>query len=275
MSTGGALDGMYWKDKVVVITGASAGLGRHIAGEMLEAGASIVIAARDVERLSATAAALSSSGRRVLAIGADVTRQDQVDDLFGRALGEFGRLDALVNCVGVSSRGRALETTPEEFLRALEINFLSVVRCTRAAAGQLAKSHGHLINIGSLSGKTASRYLGAYPASKFALAAYTQQLRLELAGDGVHVLLVSPGPIAREDAGVRYADQAADLPASAQRPGGGVKLKGVDPRALARRILVACQRRQPELVVPGRAKLLFALQQLSPRVGDWILRRMT
>ena len=169
MSTGGALDGMYWKDKVVVITGASAGLGRHIAGEMLEAGASIVIAARDVERLSATAAALSSSGRRVLAIGADVTRQDQVDDLFGRALGEFGRLDALVNCVGVSSRGRALETTPEEFLRALEINFLSVVRCTRAAAGQLAKSHGHLINIGSLASLAPVPGLSLYSSSKFAV----------------------------------------------------------------------------------------------------------
>jgi hypothetical protein len=87
--------------------------------------------------------------------------------------------------------------------------------------------------------------------------------------------LVLPGPIAREDAGVRYASQAADLPANARQPGGGVKLKGIDPAKLARRILRACERRRPELVVPARARLLFTLQQLSPRLGDWILRRMT
>ena len=81
----------------------------------------------------------------------------------------------------------------------------------------------------------ASRYLGAYPVSKFAVAAYTHQLRLELGPQGLHVLLVCPGPIARPDAGQRYSGEAADLPASAQKPGGGVRLKGLDPDELARR----------------------------------------
>lgn len=265
----------YWSKKVVIVTGASSGLGWHIAAALAAAGASVVLAARDSARLEGVASAFSKSAGRVLSIAADVTNQEQVERLFARTIEEFGRLDALVNCVGVSSRGRAIDTAPEDFARSLDINLLTTVRCTGAAVPHLLQSRGHLVNIGSLSGKTASRYLGAYPASKFALTAYTQQLRLELGPEGLHVLLVLPGPIAREDAGSRYADQAVDLPGSARQPGGGVKLKGIDPQKLAGRILRACERRRAELVVPGRARLLFAVQQLWPRLGDWILRRMT
>jgi short-subunit dehydrogenase len=264
-----------WTNKVALVTGASNGLGLHVAGAFGLAGASVVLAARDSARLDAAAASQAQSGNRVLAIAADVTNQSHVDRLIERAVAELGRIDVLVNCVGVSSRGLAIDTTPEDFSRLLDINLLTAVRCTRAAMPHLIRSRGHLVNIGSLSGKTASRYLGAYPASKFALTAYTQQLRLELSPQGLHVLLVLPGPIARADAGTRYANQSADLPASAGQPGGGVKLKGIDPAKLARQILRACERRRPELVVPGRARLLFALQQLSPRLGDWLLRRMT
>ncbi|MEX2137706.1 MAG: SDR family oxidoreductase [Pirellulales bacterium] len=265
----------YWTEKVAVVTGASSGLGRQIATALAADGASVVLAARDSTPLDAAAAELAQSASRVIPVVADVTSQEQVDRLVQHTIDEFGRLDALVNCVGVSSRGRAIDTSPDDFARSMDINLLSSVRCTRAAAPHLLQARGHLVNIGSLSGKTASRYLGAYPASKFALTAYTQQLRLELGPEGLHVLLVLPGPIARDDAGFRYADQAADLPATARQPGGGVKLKGIDPRKLAGRILRACERRRAELIVPGRARLLFALQQLSPRLGDWILRRMT
>jgi NAD(P)-dependent dehydrogenase (short-subunit alcohol dehydrogenase family) len=265
----------YWSEKIVVVTGASSGLGWHIAAALTAARASVVLAARSRARLDAAAEELAKSASRVLPIAADVTNQEQVERLFARTIEEFGRLDALFNCVGVSSRGRAIDTLPEDFARSIDLNLLTAVRCTRAAAPHLLRSRGHLVNIGSLSGKTASRFLGAYPASKFALAAYTQQLRLEMGPDGVHVLLVLPGPIARDDAGLRYADQAAGLPGSASQPGGGVKLKGIDPKKLAAQVLRACERRRAELVVPGRARLLFALQQISPRLGDWVLRRMT
>jgi short-subunit dehydrogenase len=139
----------------------------------------------------------------------------------------------------------------------------------------LVNTRGHVVQVGSLSSKTASRHLGAYPASKFPLAAYAQQLRLELAPQGLHCLLVCPGPIRREDAGSRYDAAAGNLPPEARQPGGGVKLKGIDPEWLAGRILSACERRQAELIVPARAKLLFAISQLWPTLGDWIVKRMT
>ena len=127
----------------------------------------------------------------------------------------------------------------------------------------------------SLAGKCAPRYLGAYPASKFPLAAFAQQLRMELGPQGVHTLLVSPGPIARDEIGPRYTDHPADLPESATRPGGGARLKLIDPNHLAQKILTACEARRPELVIPARSKILFALAQLWPTFADWILQRKT
>jgi short-subunit dehydrogenase len=137
-----------------------------------------------------------------------------------------------------------------------------------------------VVLVGSLASKVAAGYLGAYPASKFPLAALAQQLRLEVGQHGPHVLLVCPGPIAREDATSdeprgRYADQAAGIPAAAHKPGGGAKVRAIDPAWLAEQILDACQQRRAELIVPNKARLLFAISQLSPRLGDWLLRRMT
>ena len=117
--------------------------------------------------------------------------------------------------------------------------------------------------------------LGAYPASKFPLGAYAQQLRLELGPSGLHTLLVCPGPIRRDDQGKRYEDPSKELPESAKKPGGGVKLKGIDPQWLAQQVVKACERRRPELVVPSAARWLAAISQLWPNLGDRIIRRMT
>ncbi len=259
-----------------MITGGSSGLGLALAQAWGERKARLALVGRSVERLEVAAEPLRRRGVEVLTLAADVREQEQVDAAVERLTEEFGGLDVLVNCVGVSARGRILDTTPEEFSRLLEINLLGPVRCTRAAMPLLLASRGSVVNIGSLAGKSASRFIGAYPASKFALSAYTQQLRLEMAGEGVHVLLVSPGPIAREDAGSRYDEEGvAGLPPSARKPGGGVKLKGIPADWLAEQIVKACDKRRSELVVPGRARFLFAIQQLWPTLGDWIVDRMT
>ena len=179
----------------------------------------------------------------------------------------------MCNNAGRSTRGAVLDASPEDFQQLLDVNFLATVRMTRAFAPQLLASGGHLVNIGSLASKVAAPYLGAYPASKFAVAAYTQQLRLELGPQGLHVMLVCPGPIARDDGGVRYGAETPGVPVIAQGPGGGARIKTIDPDKLAARIVDACERRRTELVVPGSARILFALSQLSARLGDWLLRR--
>ncbi len=265
----------YWKDKTVVVTGGSQGLGWAISQAFARCGSRLVLAALPDPQLEASAETLRAAGAQAIGIPADITRQADVDALVEQTHQRFGRADVLVNCAGRSSRGNVLDTSPEQFQQLLDLNFLAMARCTRAFGSDLIESRGHIVNIGSLAAKSASRHMGAYPASKFPVAAYSQQLRLELNPLGVHVLLVCPGPLARPDAGQRYNDQASQLPESARKPGGGVKLKGIPPEKLVAKILHYCQRRKPELIMPARARLLFALAQLSPRLGDWIVTKMT
>jgi len=246
-----------------------------IARALAAEGAKVVIVARDEEQLTAAARELSTAANTASWLSADVRQDEHVTAFIQEVVRLHGRIDLLVNCAGRSDRGAVAELSTERFRELIDLNFLSMVRVTQAALPHLLSTRGHVVQIGSLAAKIASRYLGAYAASKFPLAAYAQQLRLELGPQGLHTLLVCPGPIRRDDAGNRYDREAAGLPTGAKQPGGGVKLKGIDAAWLARRILSACERRQAELVVPARAKLLFALAQLWPALGDWIVMRMT
>lgn len=261
-----------WHNKVCLVTGGSSGLGYAIAQAFAERGAKVIITARSEEQLAKAAAQL---GRNVEPSAADVTRDDEVERLHKSMIERHGRLDVLCNCAGRSTRGLAIDTTVGDFQQLLDLNFLAVVRLTRAFAPLLIESRGHVVNIGSLAGKVAPRFLGAYPASKFALTAYSQQLRLELAPQGLHVLLVCPGPILREQDGPRYAAESAGLPESANQPAAGAKLRGISSDWLAARIIKACEEREPELVVPWKARLLLSIAQLSPKLGDWLLLRST
>lgn len=259
----------------VVVTGGSAGLGLAIGRAFLDAGAHLSLLARDSDRLAVAARTLGDRTDRVATFSADVSAEDQVEQAIVEARQIFGPVKLLVNAAGISDRAAILETDAARFQRLMEINFLGPVRCVRAVSEDLLATRGHIVNIGSLASKIASGYLGAYPASKFALAAYTQQLRIELEPRGVHTLFVCPGPIQREDAGRRYDALADTLPESARRPAGGAQLKAIDPQWLARQIVLACQRRQPELVVPAKVRMLVALAQFFPAWTDRIIRRKT
>jgi NAD(P)-dependent dehydrogenase (short-subunit alcohol dehydrogenase family) len=265
----------YWHEKVAFVTGGSAGFGLMLARTLAAAGARLALVDRDAERLDIAVEQLKSEGRDAASFVADVTRADEVEAVVADAVRTLGKLDLLANIVGRSARGSVLDTTPEAFRELLELNFLSMVHGTRAAIPHLIRSKGHIINMGSLAAKSAARFLGAYPVSKFAVAAYSQQLRYELAPLGIHVLLVCPGPMARPDAGQRYDHEAAGLPQSARQPGGGVKLKGIPPERLAAEVLRCCERRVPELVMPAKARLLFALAQLWPSLADRVLLNRT
>lgn len=264
-----------WSDRVVVVTGASGGLGLSIARAFAARQASVVLAARGEAALAAAANELRRSGAKVSYLPTDVTDATQATALVRHAISEFGRLDVLVNNAGRSARGELIKTSPQQFRDLLELNLLGVVHCTQAAVEELLARRGHVVNIGSLAAKSAARYLGAYPVSKFALAAYTQQLRLELSSQGLHVMFVCPGPVAREEKRARSAEELIGLPESLARPGGGVRTSAISPEWLAEAIVRGCERRQLELVVPAKARLLFAVAQLSARFGDYLVRRMS
>jgi short-subunit dehydrogenase len=268
----------YWSGKRALIVGGSAGLGRALADALAQHGARLAIVARRQQPLDAAVQELKASGADVLSVAADVTKADDIKRVNDSIQGVWGGIDLLAHCAGRSMRGTALGTATEDFRDLWEINFLSAVQCVQQFAEPLTASRGHIVLVGSLASKVAAGYLGAYPASKFPLAALAQQLRLETEQNGLHTLLVCPGPIARDEphaSGARYVTQSPGIPAAAHQPGGGAKVGVIDPHWLAGKILRACEERQAELVIPKRARLLFAASQLSPRFGDWLLRRMT
>ena len=246
-----------------------------IAEHFAAARAKVVIAAREADAVQEAAAQMRSAGSDVLGLQADITWQEDVDRLFRQTIDRFGRLDVLVNNAGRTMRGKVLDTSPEQFQKLMELNLIAVVRCTRAAAPHLLATRGHVVNMGSLAAKSSARWVGAYPATKHALAAYTQQLRLELGPKGLHVLLVCPGPVARKDTRLYPLEGLEDVPQRAREPGAGVKFRLIKPEKLALAILRACQRRRPELIMPRKARLLFVISQLWPGLGDWMILRNT
>src|SRR5690606_27028806 len=152
----------------VLVTGASQGLGREIARAFAAAGATVVAVARGAESLEATATELSQQvPGTVVPLAADITSDADVANLFAEVRSRFGRLDVLVNSAGRSARKEILATSPADFHERMALNLYALVRCTQAAACLLLESRGSVVNIGSLASKSAARYLGAYPASKF------------------------------------------------------------------------------------------------------------
>ncbi|MDO4557618.1 MAG: SDR family NAD(P)-dependent oxidoreductase [Planctomycetia bacterium] len=272
----------FWANRRVLVTGGSSGLGRILAESFARSGARVAICALEPGAAQTAAREIATvTGAKTLGITADITRQEDVDQVIGKIRGEWGNgdsqdgLEVLVNNAGRSMRGKVAETTPEQFRDLMELNLIALVRMTRACLPMLLASGGSVVNIGSLASKSASRWVGAYPATKHAVAAYTQQLRLELNPEGLHVLLVCPGPIQRDTERLYPLEGLEGCPDRARRPGAGVRVRTIPPGYLADRLLRACERRVPELVIPGKARLLFAISQLWPRLGDWVVRKST
>lgn len=253
-----------WKDKIVVVTGGSAGLGKAIVDEFASAGATVISLSRSK---------LEDSGN-VLHLQADVTDDQSVVTAIDSIIASHQRIDVWVNNVGKSTRVAFQEASIEQYRDLMEINFFPAVRCSLAVLPHLEKSSGSIVLIGTLASRTGWKNIAPYVASKHALSGFAHQLRLETSPK-VHSLFVCPGPIRRDDAETRYQQQAEGLDESAAAPGAGVKISGIDPSYLARKLIAAVEKRKSELVMPRKARLLFAILQLSPRLGDWLLGKFS
>ena len=261
---------------VALITGGSAGLGLVTAKVFLDAGFRVTIVGRDQTRLDLAADQLTDDHDRLLALKADLTDKNSVERTFSESIQRFGRLDALVNCVGGSDRGLTENLEVKTLEQLIHQNVSTALLCSQAALPELEKTRGVIVNVGSLASKVGARYIGGYSAAKHALAGMTQQMRLELKPRGVHVALVNPGPIKREDAGNRYSDKVdQSVPDQASKPGGGTRVKGLEPERVARAILSCVQKRRIDVVLPSYMRLLIALGHAWPALGDWLLLKFT
>jgi NADP-dependent 3-hydroxy acid dehydrogenase YdfG len=185
--------------RVGVVTGASAGIGAATAQALAAAGMTVVLGARRAERLAAVCAAIEAAGGRALAVPADVRDEAQVDALIDAAAARFGRLDALVNNAAVGMLGTVAEADTAKWRATLDTNVLGVVFATRAALRHMLPSgRGDIVTLTSAAMHGGWPYLGAYAASKAAVAALARSLRAEVAGRGVRVMTIEVHQVASE-----------------------------------------------------------------------------
>jgi ribitol 2-dehydrogenase len=191
--------------KVAVVTGASTGIGRAVASELLGRGADVVIAARSQERLDEAAAAL---GPGCAAVVADVTRADDVRRLIDGTLKSHGAIDILVANAGVYVGGDLWESDPEALDRLLTTNVNGVVRTVREVLPHLLeRGEGDILVTSSVSGHQAIHWEPVYSASKHALQAFVHTLRRQLIGSGVRMGAIAPGVVLNDLWGVSDADE--------------------------------------------------------------------
>ena len=248
-----------------ILTGASSGIGRALTGHLAKAGARVVIASRNRERLDALAEECRARGGEVIPVPCDVTAPGGRERLIGRAAEVLGGLDVLVNNAGVGATG-FFEGADEERLRKIfEVNFFGATELTRLALPYLV--HGRnpmIVNVASVLGRRAIPGCTEYCASKFALVGWSEGLRAELAPRGVHVLVVCPG-------GVETEFDANMLEKGSRVTRAGRRRMSAD--RCARLIVRAMRKRKNEAVITAEATLALGLNRLAPRLLDWVMAR--
>ena len=253
------------KDKVVIITGASSGIGAALARHLSQAGAKLALAARNAENLAAVAADCPGA----IAIPTDVTDEAACRALVDRTVQEFGQLDVLVNNAGLSMLARFDELDDLRIFETLmQVNYFGAVYCTGAALPHLKESRGLVVAISSLAGVTGVPLRTGYAASKHALQGFMDSLRIELMDSGVDVCMVSPGFV---DTQIREHSLSADGTPLGYNPLQGRAL--TSPQEVAEIIAQAMAARKREVRVGRRGKLLPLGKVLLPGLVDRIARR--
>ena len=254
------------KDQVIVITGASSGIGLTTAETAAEQGASVVMAARSEEELRIAAGRICEKGGRALAVATDVTDEAQVERLGDQAVRMFGRIDTWVNNAGLGMYGRLMEQPIADKRAVFETNFWSVVYGCRAAVRRMRDRGGVIVNLGSEVSDRATPLLGIYSAAKHAVRAYTDALRMELEHDGIPIwlTLVKPGPI-----DTPFPHHAVNYMQTEPRHAPPV----YPPEEVAHAILTCAQKPIREVTVGGVPRLQLAMATLAPRLTDLVMEK--
>lgn len=238
---------------VVLLTGASSGIGLATARELASRNYALVLAARRERELTRLARELDPSGARVIAVPTDVTDDSSRRDLIRAAHEGFGRVDILINNAGVTVEKGWWWDDPDP-LRVIRVNLESPIELVRLMLPEMrSRGSGHIVNIGSVAGRAATN--GMYSASKFGLRGFSHGLRRELLGTGVHVSLISPGFVKSE------------MTANAKLPMPG-------PEVVAKTVAEVLLRPQREVIVPGTYRALALLNAVAPGLADQIVSRV-
>ena len=260
--------GSSFRGRVVLVTGASAGIGRATALAFAHSGAKVVLVARRPQALAAVAREVRAAGAEALVAAADVAKPAEVAAAFRKAQRRFGGVDIVVNNAGVMIPAEVTGMDPADLQSMLDVNLFGALHVMQQAVKHMrGRGHGHIVNVASLAGRRGFSPLGGYCASKFALVGLTEALRTELVGERIHVSMVMPGVVDTAMATtLQGRDDTADLwPQRLNMP----------PSWVVWSIFLAIRFRLAEVGVPPGSAALEKLAALAPGTTDTLLRWAT
>ncbi|MGE3808138.1 MAG: SDR family oxidoreductase [Gemmataceae bacterium] len=254
------------RDKRILITGASSGIGKALAERAARAGMRVVLCARSADKLEELAAQLRGAGRQAIAAPTDITSLDARSRLLETAKEAFGGLDLLVNNAGLGTHGLFSESSEEELRRVMEVNFFAPAELIRQAISLLKEGQQPaVVNVASMTGRRAMPFWSEYSASKYALCGLTEALRGELARFDIDVLLICPGLT------------ATNLDHNLLRDNGKMIVNfrnGMKPDHVAAVILKAIHKNRTETVVGWEARGTLLADKFLPRIVDGVLKQI-
>ncbi len=256
-----------FRNQVVIITGASSGIGRALALNLARQGARVVIAARRADRLQEVASECQELGGEILAIPMDVSDESQCQALVEKTVTTFGRLDMLINNAGLAASA-LFDEFPDLnlFHHVMDVNLYGAVNCTYYALPYLKQSRGRIVAISSVGGKAAIPYNTPYCASKYAMHGFYDSLRQELTSHGVSVTVICPWWVVTEFHTAQLNKSGA--PRGTERGKDLYTDKMMSAERCAEITLNAAYKRRREILM-GPGALIVLLKTLSPALLDW------
>ena len=264
------------REKVVLITGGSRGLGLVLARHICARGGNVALIARDAEELARAKSDLATRRNTVMTIQCDLLDSEQIQAAVRRVIDRFGKIDILINNAGIIEVGPLEHLMREDFERAIRLHFWAPFELISQIVPEMRIwGGGRIVNVSSIGGKVAVPHMASYSASKFALTGFSDAIRAELARDNIHVTTVAPG-LMRTGSHVnakfkgRHDDEFAWFAASA-----GAPLISMNADRAARKILAACRRGQPSLTLTFAARKIVLGNALFPNLTGYLMKFVT
>jgi dehydrogenase/reductase SDR family protein 7B len=249
--------------KVVIVTGASSGIGKACALIFGNKGYSVVLNGRSASKLNAVKLMLDATGVSVHVVLGDVSKEEDCKKLIGETIQKFGRIDVLINNAGISMRALFEDLDLNVMRKVMDTNFWGTVYCSKFALPYLLNSKGSIVGVSSIAGKKGLPGRTGYSASKFAMEGFLEAVRTENLKKGLHVLVACPGFTATD---IRNSALAADGSAQGESPRNEQEMMSADEVAL--HIFDAVQKRKRDLILTFNGKLTTWLNKFFPSIMD-------
>lgn len=251
------------EDKVVIITGASSGIGLALAENFAKRNAKIVLAARSLDKLTSIEEELKTFNKNILIVKTDVSKESDCENLIRKTIEKFNRIDILINNAGISMRALFESTDLSVIKQLMDINFWGTVYCSKYALPHLLKSKGSLVGVSSIAGYKGLPGRTGYSASKFAMHGFLEVLRIENMKKGLNVLIACPGFTASN---IRNNALAADGSLQGESPRDEGKMMSAEE--VAGHIILAIEKKKDRLVLTREGKLTVILNKFFPKFMD-------